>query len=87
VWKRYVDDILEVIKKSSVEKLTEFLNSLDATGNIKFTYEVEQDSKLPFLDILLERMDSGGLKLCFYRKPTHTDPISILACTTQSNTS
>jgi len=69
-----VDDILEVIKKGSVEKLTEFLNSLDATGSIKFTYEVEhQDGKLPFLDILLERMNSGSLRLCFYRKPTHTD--------------
>jgi len=49
------------------------LNSLDATGSIKFTYEVEQDGKLPFLDILLKRTDSGGLKLCIYRKPTHTD--------------
>jgi len=29
-----VDDIVEVIKKGSVEKLTEFLNSLDATGSI-----------------------------------------------------
>jgi len=68
-----VDDILEVIKKGSVDKLTEFLNSLDAIGSIKFTYEVEQDGKLPFLDILLERTDSGGLKLCIYRKSTHTD--------------
>jgi len=49
------------------------LNSLDATGSIKFMYEVEQDGKLPFLDILLERTDSSGLKLCIYRKPTHTD--------------
>jgi len=56
-----------------VEKLTEFLNSLDATRSIKFAYEVEQDGKLPFLDILLERMDSSGLKLCIYRKTTHTD--------------
>jgi len=56
-----------------VEKLTEFFNSLDATGSIKFTYEVEQDGKLPFLDILLERTDSGGLKLCIYRKPTDTN--------------
>ena len=65
-----MDDILEVIKKGSVEKLTEFLNSMDATGSIKFTYEGEQDGKLPFLAILLERTDSGGLKLCIYRKPT-----------------
>jgi len=64
--------ITALIKKGSVEKLTEFLNSLDATRSIKFTYEVEQDGKLPFLDILLERTDSGGLKLCTYRKPTHT---------------
>jgi len=61
---RYVDYILEVIKKGSVEKLAEFLSSLDATGSIKFTYEVKQDGKLPFLDILLERTDSGDLKLC-----------------------
>ena len=40
----YVDDILEVIKKGSTEKLSEFLNSLDATGSIKFTYEVKQDN-------------------------------------------
>jgi len=64
LWKRHVDDILEVMKKGSVEKLTEFLNCLDATRSTKFTYEVEQDGKLPFLDILLERTDSGGLKLC-----------------------
>jgi len=61
LWKRYVDGILEVIKKGSVKKITKFLNSLDATGSIKFTYEVEQDGKLPFLDILLERTDSGSL--------------------------
>ena len=36
---------------------------------------MEQDGKLPFLDILLERTDSVGLKLCIYtyRTPTHTD--------------
>ena len=86
LWKRYMDDILEVIKKGLMEKLTEFSNSLDAMGSIKFTYEVEQDGKLPFLDILLERTDSGGLKLCIYRKPTHTD-ISILVLITRLNTS
>jgi len=51
LWKRYVDDILEIAKKGSVEKLTEFLNNLDNSSNTKFTYEVEQDGKLPFLDL------------------------------------
>ena len=34
LWKRYVDDILEVVKKGSVKKLTEFLNELDDSNNI-----------------------------------------------------
>jgi len=68
-----VDDILEVVKKDSVEKLTEFLNELDDSHNIKFTYEVEQGSQLTFLDLLLNRTENGGLKLQIYRKPTHTD--------------
>ena len=68
-----MDDILEVVKKDSVEKLTEFLNELDDSHNIKFTYEVEQGSQLTFLDLLLNRTENGGLKLQIYRKPTHTD--------------
>ena len=49
LWKRYVDDIFEVVKKSSVEGLTEFLNNVDDSGSIKFTYEMELNGKLPFL--------------------------------------
>jgi len=56
-----------------VDKLTEFLNILDDSGSIKFTYEVQQDGKLPFLDLVLVRTDNGGLKFLVYRKPTHTD--------------
>jgi len=67
-----VDDILEVVKKSSVEKLTKFLYELDDFHNIQFTYEVEQGGQLPFLDLLLNRTDNGGLTLQIYRKPTHT---------------
>jgi len=53
LWKRYVDDIFEVVKKSSVEGLTEFFNNLDDSGSIKFTYEMESEGKLPFLDLLI----------------------------------
>ena len=35
--KRYVDDTLEVVKRGTVDKLTEFLNNLDDSGSIKFT--------------------------------------------------
>jgi len=40
LWKRYVDDTLDAIKRGTVDKLAEFLNNLDDSGSIKFTYEV-----------------------------------------------
>ena len=35
--KRYVDDVLELIKKGQVRNLTDHINTIDPTGNIKFT--------------------------------------------------
>ena len=34
---------------------------------------METEGQLVFLDLLLKRTNSGGLKLSVYRKPTHTD--------------
>ena len=45
LWKRYVDDILQVVRRGSVENLTEFLNGLNESGSIKFTCELESDGK------------------------------------------
>ena len=39
LWKRFVDDILEVIKKEQVDNPTQHLNPFDVTGSITFTYE------------------------------------------------
>ena len=73
LWKRYVDDVLEIIKKGAAEDLTTHLNTIDRTGNIKFTYELENDGKIPFLDTLIARKEDGSIKLLVYRKKTHTD--------------
>ena len=75
LWKRYVDDILEVVKIGSVEKLTEFLNQLDDSHNIKFTYEVRSGTRWPVTisRFAVKQDRNGGLKLQIYRKPTHTD--------------
>ncbi|XP_072017458.1 uncharacterized protein [Amphiura filiformis] len=73
IWKRYVDDVLEVIKKGEAENLTAHLNQVDPTNSIKFTYKEESDNSIPFLDTLITKKDDGSLKLCIYRKPTHTD--------------
>jgi len=52
-WKRRVDDVLEPIKKGQVKNLTDHVNTVDPTSNIKFTYEEEEDKQIPFLDTLL----------------------------------
>ena len=73
LWKRYVDDILEIVKDNQVENLTDHLNNTDPTGNIKFTFEKEKSGTIPFLDTLIVRKPDGSVKLLVYRKATHTD--------------
>ena len=63
LWLRYVDDILEIVNKDCVEKLTDHINKVDKSGSIKFTYEKESEGKLPFLDTLKGRQfsEASGL--------------------------
>ena len=53
IWKSYVHDVMEVVRKECEQELTEHLNSIDITDSIKFTYEEESDNSLPFLDTLV----------------------------------
>jgi len=73
LWNRYVDDISEIVRKTSVDELTYFLNNLDKSGSIKFTYKMEPEGKLQFLDLLIVRNKEGDVKLHMHRKPNYTD--------------
>ncbi len=73
LWKRYVDDVLEIVKSDQVDNLTAHLNQTDPTQSIKFTYEKEHEGTIPFLDTLIVRKPDGSVKLLVYRKSTHTD--------------
>ena len=71
LWCRY--DVLKInLKKNSTQKLTEHLNTINPTDNIKFTHEEDQ-GKESFLETLIVRKSNGSLKLLVYRKKTHTD--------------
>ena len=73
LWKQYVNDILEIIKRGKVEALTDNLNGIDKTNSIKFMHEPENNGQIPFLVTLITRREDGSIKLLVYRKATHTD--------------
>lgn len=69
-WVRYVDDVFCILEKSKVEECLHILNSKDSS--IQFTVEIEKDSRLPYLDLYLERT-GDRIELDIYRKPTSTE--------------
>ena len=66
-WKRYVDDTISRIKE--VENVLSKLK-----GNIKLTYEIENDGTLSFLDVMVIRKDHEvETETTVYRKSTNND--------------
>ena len=69
-YRRYVDDTFVLFKeKCHAQLFLDFINSFHR--NIKFTMDVESNGQLPFLDILVSRMDN---QFCtgVFRKKTFT---------------
>ena len=52
-WRGYVDDTFAYVKNESIDYVLTTLNSFHP--NISFTYEKENNSQLPFLDVLFIR--------------------------------
>ena len=67
-WKRYVDDTCTAIQPCIIEEFHQHLNSIEPS--IQFTYEIEQNNQLPFLD---NRQDDCSILTSVFRKSTHTD--------------
>ena len=69
-YRRYVDDTFLMFKENAdVAKFLEYLNGKHP--NIRFTCEIENNGKLPFLDILICK-NNGNISTSVYRKPTFT---------------
>ena len=69
IFEGYMDDILKTIKAEMIETKLHAINGLHP--NLKFTIEVEQEGRLPFLDICILHVDSH-LHSTWYTKPTDT---------------
>ena len=66
-WKRYVDNTYCIVKTESVNEILLKLNSFHM--NIQFTYEVETNNMLSFLDVLVIRKNNN-IETTVYSKPT-----------------
>ena len=70
-WTRYVDDTLCYRKIDSIDYVLKMLNGFHR--NIQFTYEVEIDSKISFLDVLVIRDSNNNINTTVYRKSTNNN--------------
>ena len=70
LWCRYVDNTFCILDKSQTESFHQHLNSV--CKHIQFTKEVEFESSLPFLDVLVSR-SGNNISTQIHKKPTHTD--------------
>ena len=70
-WFRYVDNVLNIVKKGTCDSLLNHLNSIDP--NIKFTIEPpNEQGAIPFLDTF-PRPSGNQIITTIYRKLTHMD--------------
>ena len=69
LYERYMDDILTIVKNDEVDDTLYRINNLHPC--LSFTHELENDGKIPFLDMLIHNCN-GNLLSSWYRKPTDT---------------
>ena len=69
LWKRYVDDTTYFIKIGTINYIETILDNFDP--NITFTYDVEKDCKLSFLDALLIKKRNNIDTTVYYKATTN----------------
>ena len=68
-YSRFVDDTFIIAKSiSDINKLLDVFNSVHP--NLSFTYEIENDDTLPFLDVNVHRRKDGSVAFSIFRKQT-----------------
>jgi len=65
---RYVDDIFVCVNDE--EHLKVLKSALEETSILKFTYEMNVNNKIPFLDVMIEKSNDGKCTTSVLRKMT-----------------
>jgi predicted GIY-YIG superfamily endonuclease/uncharacterized protein (UPF0335 family) len=85
LWLRYVDDTF-IIWNGNDNDLQAFLDHMNNLApTIKFTMEKEENNKLPFLDVMVQK-HRDTIQTSVYRKPTHTGQYLNFTSNHSSNT-
>ena len=69
IFERYMDDIIQEIKIQDIQAKLSQINQLHP--NLKFTIEIEENGRLPFLDMEICHV-GNSLSSTWYLKPTDT---------------
>lgn len=70
-WIRYVDDIFAVVRRSKIRQILQHINNTQ-WKTLQFTMEREENDEIPFLDLLIQRINNK-IGLGVYHKPTSTN--------------
>jgi hypothetical protein len=70
---KYVDDILAIVKTSEIQNILDVFHSYNQS--LKFTYEIENEGRIPYLEVQIIKTDNGSIDLDWYQKPTSTNRI------------
>ena len=70
-WKRYVDDTYAYVNPKKVDFILTKLNSYHP--NIQFTFELEKNKQIAFLDVLVKRTVANQIERCIHRKEASTN--------------
>ena len=67
VLRKYVDDLILAIPLNKLKYVHDMLNSYDK--HIQFTYELEENRRLPYLDMMLVRKENQTVRTEWFSKP------------------
>ena len=70
-WKQYVNDTYAYDLPDKIDMILHELNSYHP--NIKFTYELESNNKVAFLDVSARRTNDNKVETSVYRRATCTN--------------
>ena len=74
IWKRFRDDVIAlwIHSNEDANHYLDYLNTIDASGKIRFTMETETENGLEFLDLRLKLKGCNKITVDVYSKPTNS---------------